>query len=269
MIFILIGTALLITCVFFLWKRRKKEVELAKMLESNSLSLRDLQKRIANDLQIKEGIEVKGKVTAADPLIAPFSFNQVVYYKCQIDRIFQKKIEFTGQDGQLHEKWESITETVFEEEKFIPFSLTDGTGEVKIDLKGAELTPEISYQSTEKVQLFGISDRFDDQPKFKEKFTKLRSEVKESNQGKDIVGFEFIEYTLPIEKDLFVLGGVGVLKDLPMLVKKPDLPFFVSIRTAQQVYDEMGDKLQRYFLLAIVLGLGAFISIFYGIKNLL
>jgi hypothetical protein len=269
MIFILIGTVLFLATLFLLWRRRKKEVELAHMLESNSMSLRDLQKRIANNLSIDEGAEVKGKVTASEPLTAPFSFNKVVYYKCKIDRVYQEKIEFTGQDGQLHEKWESKTDTVFEEEDFIPFSLTDGSSEVRIDLKGAELTPEISYQSTEKVKLFSISDRFDEQPELKEKFTLLRSKIQDSNKGKDVVGFEFIEYTLPIHKDLFVLGGVGVQKDLPLLVKKDGMPFVASIRTAQQVYQEIDDKLQRYFLMAVLTGLAAIVCIFYGIKQMM
>jgi hypothetical protein len=269
MIFILIGVTLFMITIYLLWNRRKKELKVAKMLEAKALSLRDVQKKIANDLAIEEGIEVKGNVKCKNALKAPFSLGKVVYYNCKVDRIYQKKEVFTGQDGQQHEKWESHTETIFNEENHTSFTINDGTGEVEIDLKGAEVTPYISYQSTEKVQLFSVSDRFDELPELKERFLRLRDEIGKSNEGKDVVGFEFIEYSLPVNKDLFVLGGVGVKKDLPLLLKKAGLPFVVSIRSAQQIYQNLDDKLQRYFLLAIVTGLAATVFIFYGIKSFL
>lgn len=269
MIFILIGVALLILTFYLLWNRRKKELKMKRMLDANSLSLRDVQKRIANNHTLEDGIEVKGVAQCKSALVAPFSLNPVVYYKCQITRVFQKKILFTGQDGQQHEKWESDSDIVFEDENFTLFSINDGTAEVQIDLKGAEITPDISYQSTEKGELFTLSDRFDEHPELKNKLTLLRKEIEVSNEGKDVTGFEFIEYTLPMNKDLFVLGGVGVKKDLPILNKKSGVPFVVSIRTSQQVFQKLDDKLQRYFFMALVSGLVGAICIIYGIKGFL
>ena len=269
MLFILIGIFLLAVAAYFLWNRRKKELKLERMLEANSLSLEDLIASIKSKKPLKEGVEVVGRVVCDTRLRAPFSLNEVVYYKCSISRIYQEKVTITSQDGRHRDKWESKTESVFEEEAYNDFLIDDGTGQVKVDLKGAELTPDISYQSTERGQLFSISERFSDFPDIKEKLEKLRKEVQDTNGDKDIYGFEIIEYSLPLHKDLFIMGGVGKEGEMPLLTKQTDMPFVVSIRSSSQVYEGIEDKLQRAFLLAIACGVTGVVLLFYGVKTLL
>lgn len=269
MIFILIGIAFILVTIYILWKRRTDELKLEEMLESNRSSTRDLQKSIAGNSEKLDYVEVKGTSISDNKLISPFSFTPSVYYKSMIIQVYKKKETFVNQNGQKQDRWKSFEDIVFDEENYTDFFIEDEDGKVKIDLKGAEITPEITYESNEKVQVFKVSERFNEHAELKQKFENVVSDIKSNIHDKEVTGYQFKEFSLPLNKTLFVQGKLTEEKENPKIVRGESKPLIVSVKSANQIYQNMEEKIQKQFFLAIVCGLGGLVFIFYGIKTLL
>lgn len=245
------------------------------MLTFNNDSIKNLKDKFESSVKSNEdfllGVEFYGETNFKDQLKAPFSGCPCLYYRAMVELEYASQEEFTNQSGDRAKRWLEKKDLIFEYENFIPFELIDETGSLRIDIKGSEITPDKTYSSFDKGEVFTLSERFQKNNPLYDKLKLLHEEVinKEKDEGKSIRGYKFIEYTLPISQPLYVLGSLKKSGNDFILTKGTDGTLVVSVKSPNDVYEGIDQKIQFLFYGAVFSFITAFILFFYGITHLL
>ena len=264
--FIIFSLFFLLSGIYFFWLRKNKMNKIDKLLSSKSLNINELSSH-----KHKNSVELYAKVVTDSPLLAPLSNLQCSFYKMQLIMNVDEKESFTNQSGERATRWVNKTKTIFETEKDTTFYLEDETGKIRADIQGAELTPEHSYSSIDKNDLFEIpSSLLNGGNEITKELAKLKEDISKIDQDTmKIVNFNWIEYTLPMDRNVYILGSVEKTNEGLVLKKVGGNPFLISIKAPGKVYEDLDKKVQLLFYIGIGSILLSGILFFYGIKELM
>lgn len=197
-------------------------------------------------------IEIKGIVTPnqKNPLLSPIKKAKCVSYNLKAYRWVKKK---------KNSSWKLIYEKTINR----PFYLSDDTGYILINPKGAKIRND-SYSTTQGNQLL---------PEVAEELNKIQNSIKMPEFFKKIIKFsnsmdryKFDEIYIPESENIYVMGYTVENPNRPnnpnvqrlMIAKKDKKDFIIT--------DEKEDDLQKVYLLnAITLLIIGLFLIFFGL----
>ncbi|MGD1842097.1 MAG: E3 ubiquitin ligase family protein [Thermonemataceae bacterium] len=246
----------------FLEYRRKKGLERVidiKYQETTPIAdVLDTYKSITASLgegNYAETVELKGVAQAIQPLKAPHSGKEAVYYKAQIIRKYEYRAEEKDSNGQIRHVDRQSTEVVFSDEQQMLFSLEDGSGlPISIDISGAK-------KYTQKT-----IDKF---------VTKLPEEahsfVKVAKGDTKTLGYTYKEEIIPIDIRLYVLGEASDRKG-ELTVAKPtntQQTFIVSVKSEEELIGSLEGGAKNLLIGFIIVGVLGLISLIWGVIDLL
>lgn len=226
---------------YYLREQSKNKVMNIKYNETSKISeLMDTYKSIANELgegNFSQVVELKGVSSCNQPLEAEFSGREVVYYKAEVYREYEVTVEKRDNEGRVTRNVERRSETVSNNERFVPFLINDGSGSIKVDLEGAE---KVAQQSV---------DRFDSQAP-----SGFSLNFGYSGDSKTI-GFRYKEHVIPVGAQLYVLGEASDRRGGGISVIKPadtKNHFIVSTKSEEELIKSSEGSATWYLVGAIV-----------------
>ncbi len=225
----------------------KKKVE-GKLLDVKYYDQTDIKSAVDTCVSISKElgsghytqmVKVSAKAKSESPLTGEFSNESCVYYEASAVHEYEKLVERKDDDGKVHRNWVDDSETIGSTRKGGEFELNDGTGAVKVDIQGADLTLD---QAVNQFKTSGDSVTFSFGTYHPENTRKKRSK-----------GYREMEQNIPVGQQLFVLGELHDRNGTPTISisKEKGNPFIVSIKSEQEVVSGLESKVKMMYFGAI------------------
>lgn len=274
MIYFLFSGFLLILSGVFLFRRKKKQEKVERMLSAKNVSIGSVIKAFEKSdgkvpASFQKGIEIEGDVLVGESLLAPFSGQNVVYYMLRLEQEYQVEETFANQSGVRSKKWVNKSDLIYEKEMYVPFQLKDPGGVINVALEGSEITPGVSYSSYEKNNSYTIPERIKKSTTVYKDLLALKEDLNTNNQDKTILGYKLIEYILPVKQKLYALGTVSKREGEVFIGRSVNQPFVVSVNSSEKIYNRLEQRILQFFLIAILCFLVSLVLFFYGMSEVM
>jgi hypothetical protein len=244
----IIGGVLLLIAAGVLWfVMGKRAGKLGVLEDTETSTAKDVQENF-NSMTDSFGIgnftlftELKGEAVASSPLEAEMSKKPVVYYKATVTREYEVLKKSKDSDGNVTKRWVKGSEEVSSNENTATgFAVKDATGEVLIDIAGAERHTVKSHSSFEKV---------DDNANVGTKISIggfSMSTGGGSTATKRTLGYKSEEVSIPVGVALYVLGDANDRSGKLMVSKPKDkkTPFIVSTKSEHELSAKLGSAVK-------------------------
>lgn len=225
----------------------KKKVE-DKLLDVKYYDQTDIKSAVEMCLSVSEElgtghysqmVKVSAKAKSDQPLIGEFSNDSCVYYEASVVHEFEKLVERKDENGKIQRNWVSDSETIGSTRQGGEFGLDDGTGDVMVDIEGADLTLD---NAVNQFKTSGSSVSFSFGTYHPENSRKKRSK-----------GYREIERNIPTGQQLFILGELNDRKGTPTITISGEKgnPFIVSIKSEAEVVSGLESKIKMVYYGAI------------------
>ncbi|TAF64396.1 MAG: hypothetical protein EAZ55_11195 [Cytophagales bacterium] len=238
------------------WYLRQKSLDKAMNIKYHQTSkvadVMQSHKDIADSLgegNFSMMVEVNGMAHADQPLQAEHSGRPALYYRAEVIREYEEVVETTDSEGRRKREVQRNSETISSNEAYVPFTLNDGSGSIKVDMEGAE---KISQQ--------GI-DRFEAEAPAGYRF---------SGNSKTI-GYRYREYIIPDGVKLYVLGEATDRRGGGLTIVKPSEKkenFIVSTKSEEELVRNVEGSAFAYKIGSIVSGVVGVVLLIAGILGL-
>lgn len=274
MIYFLFSGFFLVISGVFLFRRKKKQDKVERMLSAKNISITSVVNAFNSTSSgipeaFKKGIEIEGTVLADNVLKAPFSGQKSVYFMLRLEQEYQMEEAFTNQSGERSKKWVNKSDLIYEKEKYVPFQLKDENNFIDVALEGSEITPEVSYTSYEKNTIYTIPERIKESDVVYKDLTELQQQLADKNKDKTILGYKLTEYTLPVDQKLYALGAVYKNNGKLFIGRGEKHPFVVSINSSEKIYNRLEQRILQFFIAAILCFLTSLVLFFYGMSEVM
>jgi len=262
--FIILGGIILVVGIVLFFVQRDQNQRAYCVRVARAATVAELQ-RMAKDIaqeigggSWREYVKVSGEVVCDRPLTAPLSQQPCVHYKMQVEREYEETVTRKDEDGNTVRETRKGSETMSSNTQSAPFRLKDDTGELEVDLNGAEI-------ETEKVL-----DEFRPEQGGRISFGGFSMSVGNPMAGRHTLGYHYRESILPLHRRATIVATVADLGDRLRLQQptETDKKFLVAMRTAEDVTRAAAKqaKVLRYFFIGCM-GLGS-LFILIGLFNL-
>lgn len=254
---IIIGVLLIIAavvCWFISQSAAGKAGEILVTQTSQIGNLKESAQAVSETLgkgHYNEYAELKGDAEFPDVLTSEMGEHECVYYTATIEREWEEEYWETDSDGKRQLKHRRGSDTLSTQTRSMPFQLNDGSGNVWVDPKEAELELETVVDRFEPVGSVSRSGLIE--------FGNFSFRVdvgRGSGKKRETLGYRFTERIFPATPQrMYVLGRVtdGVGKGLT--VTKPtekDQRFIVSYKSEEELASEASNQANLFKILAIV-----------------
>ena len=209
--------------------------------------------------------ELKGTAVANTPLESELSKKDCVYYKSTITREYEELKKSTDSEGKVTKKWVRKSETVsVNENTAAGFSLKDNSGEILINIAGAELHTMKTFSDFEQANDKGSG------------WTKISIggfslTTGGNNSTIRTIGYKYEEHSIPLNTQLYVLGDANDRSGKLTVSKSKDkkVPFIVSTKSEDELTANLGSSVKglKYGAFACF-GIGGAIAI-WGVIRLI
>ena len=239
-----------------------KVFEMRYMQASTIKDVEEIAKSMSElDPSYRHYVELKGVVESTEPVTAPFSNRNVVYYENHCYTVRQETHTARDRDGNVHTYTTKVENEISHEKSSTQVYITDKSCDTKVFVdvnsfgKDAELMPACNrFEQKGSEWLRSNMGRFSFFP---------------SNFGSHFLGYRFEEKILLPRQPLYILGELYCLGDViyigrATLAKKK--PSMLSYKSEDEIISDT--KRQRTLYLALCLGavlVGA-IFIFVGLN---
>ncbi|CAG5084759.1 E3 ubiquitin ligase family protein [Parvicella tangerina] len=225
----------------------KKKVE-DKLLDVKYYDQTDIKSAVETCLSISKElgtghysqmVKISARAKSDTPLTGEFSNEPCVYYEASVIHEFEKLVERKDNDGKIHRNWVADTETIGSIRQGGEFGLNDGTGDVLVDIEGADLTIDHSIDQL-KTSRESVSFSFG-------------TYHPENTRQKRSKGYREIERNIPVGQQLFILGELHDRNGVPTITisKEKGNPFIVSIKSEEEVVSGLENKAKMVYYGAI------------------
>lgn len=252
---LIIGIILIGIGVFLFFNRKKnlnKALDIKYYQNTTIASLKDIYEGIKEQLGIgsyNEIVEMSGVAITDNPLEAEHSQKPVVYCSAQVVREYEVQVERRDSNGNTSWSTERRSETVSNNTSYVPFYLKDSTGEILVDMEGAEAIAQQTFDRFEQNAPAGYSFSSDS----------------------NTIGYRYKEKSIPLNAKLYVLGEASDRKNGEIAIVKPTDPkkqFIVSTKSEEELLKGIESNAQWSFYGSIALAAAGGISMILGIVNL-
>lgn len=221
-VLLVVGVGLIVWHVFA--RRKAGELKVAKNVRVSNLV--DLAARMAQEIEaggLKEFAELVGRPQAR-PLLSPLGERECLYYKMTVKRQYEEEYYTKDSEGRERLQTRRGSEVMSTESDHCDFMLDDGSGEVQVQLVGADFDG-----------LVETVDRFE--PGHEGGSIRMGGwslSVRSVGRGRRTLGYQYEEHVLPFGPQLTVIGEVSDQTG-PLTVRRGGLRFIVSTRTKSEI----------------------------------
>lgn len=255
--FIVIGLVLIGIAVglYFARQRALNKVMNIKYHETSKAS--DVVS-IYNELKLELGegnysgniVELSGIGSSSNPLMAEHSNSACLYYKAQVTREYEYTETERDSEGNSKTVTRRGSETVSNNERYIPFYLDDGSGaKIMVDMEGAE---KHTVQSV---------DRFENNAP-----SGFSINIGGGYSNSRTLGFRYKEHIIPNNSKLYVLGEASDRRGEFGIIKPKDSKdnnFIVSTKSEEEIIKSTQSSAGMYMVFAIIAAIAGVGSIIY------
>lgn len=262
---ILVGIALIILggyLVIFL--RKKLSAETLEIQSQDTKTIPEVREALeamsAIDPNYRELVEVKGYAKAQQPIVTPYTGEDVAFYIAKTVQMSETTETYTDSQGNRRTRTVKHSDVLCEEESSVPLLLKDNNGdEIVIETNG--ISSKLDLQKT--------CDRLDSTNSGYNNrgYSNYRQFNIASRGNYRLLGFKKIEETFRSNAPLYALGE-AYMRDGRIYLgppKSPDLPFIVTSKSEEQLVKSKKSS-QTYTLLggiaSVVIGIVLIVASF-------
>ena len=224
---------------------------------SSASALAELAASVAQEIgkgSFSQTVELKGRGAALEPLKADFSGTEAVWYECTVTREWEEEYWETDKDGNRQRRTRRGSEVVSTNRREPVFELDDGSGRIRVDPRGAKIEPEQTWSSFDASggSSIGVGS--------------FVFQVAAAALGaRRTLGYRFQERSIPVGRDLYVLGEVDDSSG-ELCVRKPQKGrFIVSTRSEEAILSGAKTGLLWTRISAAVSAAGALVALGFAL----
>jgi hypothetical protein len=256
-IFIALGVGL----VFWRKKTQDKLLEIKATPLSTAKDLTDMCKTVNDELNpgshgaFKQEAAVQGTVKCDRPLTAELSKEPCVYYDMRVEERYEETYWEKDAQGNSQSRTRTGTNTVASNSQRRDFRIEDATGRITVNPNNAHIDPvqvvskyEQSFQDT-------IS------------FGNFSFNVNPGSGDRRILGYEFTEKIIPVERRVYAIGEAADASG-ELMIQNPSekgKPFIITLKSRDELAQDTASSIKWMMIGAIIcfgIGIGA---VAYGI----
>ena len=210
--------------------------------------------------------ELKGTAVAHTPLESELSKKDCVYYKATVTREYEELQKSKDSDGNVTKKWVRKSEEVSSNENTATgFAIKDDSGEILVDMTGAEMHTVQSFSNFEKAN-------DDNSSGTKISIGGFSMSTGTSSATIRTIGYKSEEVSIPLNHQLYVLGDANDRAGKLMVTKSKDkkTPFIVSTKSEDELTAKLGSSVNGFKYGAFAcFGLGGALAIWGVIQAII
>lgn len=201
-------------------------------------------------------VKLSAVAKSDNPYKGEFSKEDCVYYTASVTHKYKTLENQKDSEGNEKKVWVDHVETVGSTTRGDQFQLNDKTGEVTINIQGAEVTPH------EAVDNFIAAN---DNSGFSFSFGSISFR---NDHNYKTVGYNQSEDNIRVGTTLFVIGELND-RNGELMITKPsddDNPFIISVKTEESMIEGLESKAKMTFyggIIVAVIGIGLTIASFF------
>lgn len=232
MVFLVLGVISLIagTVLLFVQRRQHNRAFCLRLARAATAGeLKQMAAEVAQEIgggSWRDYVKVAGEVLCDRPLTAPLSQKPCVYYTMSVKREYEETVTRQDKDGKSYQTTQSGSETMSSDQQSVPFRIQDNTGELEVNLEGADVDA-ISVVSEFRPAQGG--------PQIS--FGSFSFSVGNNYGGRRTLGYRYSESILPLERRATIVATVAD-QGHTLVLQKPDEKdkhFVVSLKTAEDM----------------------------------
>jgi len=230
----IVGAILLVVAVVLFAVRTSQANKLAQVLAVQTSSCDEAAERCLAAAQAGltwsgYQIEIKGACQPRETLQAELSGRDCACYKCQVVREWEEERDETDSEGNRRRRTQRGSDTVSQNEILNPFFVQDDSGSILVDPQGASIDWVKSVEKFDRgdpdggvLSLGGFS---------------LNLGGMRLGGGRRTIGYRYKEWILPLQQQLYVLGGPGMNGSEPCIQKPTgrEGKYLISVKTEDQL----------------------------------
>jgi hypothetical protein len=190
-------------------------------------------------------VEVKGSAGSDSPEETPYSKRDVAYYQSYLYQVYEEVHTFRDDKGRTRRQVVKKESEMASQKSSNPITINDRQTGDKVYL-------DVS-QSGLKLETLKTLDRFE--PVNNMKKYDFFSGIRFSNMGSRTLGFRMLEKTIPLGRQLYLLGEAW-LEGNRIQMGKPgekDKPFIVSVRSEEDIVQSNAKNSRAALIIGILI----------------
>jgi hypothetical protein len=261
---IIIGLALIGLSVLLIFLRKKSQDKLLEIKSTQTSTAKDLadlcqsvKDGIGNSGGFKQLSEVKGVVKCAKPLNGELSKQPCVYYAMDVSERNEETYYEKDSKGNSVRRTRTGSTSVASNSQSVHFEVEDTTGRITVNPNGADIEP-VQVVSKYEPSTQGRSSI---------SFGSFSFNVGRSSGDRKILGYEFTEKIVPLDRRVYVIGEASDSSG-ELMIQQPSekgKPFIITLKSEEELTKgtESNIKAMLYGAIgSLIAGLGAII---YGV----
>lgn len=261
---IIIGIALIGLSILLIFLRRKSQDKLLEIKSTQTSSTKELvdlcqsvKDGIGNSGGFKQLSEIKGVVKCAQPLNGELSKQPCVYYAMDVSERYEETYYEKDSKGNSVRRTRTGSTSVASNSQSVHFEVEDTTGRITVNPNGADIDPvqvvskyEPSTQGRNSIS-----------------FGSFSFNVGRSSGDRKILGYEFTEKIVPLDRRVYVIGEASDSTGELMLQQPSEKgkPFIITLKSEEELTKGTESNIKALLFGAIaslIAGIGAIV---YGI----
>lgn len=260
-VMIIIGGVLIALGVVLILVRRKAQnqlLEIKFVKTSTAAELKEAADGIRQELGtpgLRQMSEVKGVIKCDQPLTGELSKQQCVYYAMTVSERYEETYTERDSQGREVRRTRTGTTTVASNSQRVHFYVQDESGKILVNPNDAD------------IDAVKVVDKYEPGQRSTVSFGSFSFNVRSSGSGRRILGYEFEERILPLDRRVYVLGEATDTSG-ELMVQKPQekgKPFIVSLKSEEELTRSTEGKIKGLMIGAIVCWVAGLAAIGYGI----
>lgn len=261
---IIIGLALIGLSVLLIFLRRKSQDKLLEIKSTQTSSTKDLadlcqsvKDGIGNSGGFKQLSEVKGIVKCAKPLSGELSKQPCVYYTMDVSERYEETYYEKDSKGNSVRRTRTGSTTVASNSQSVHFEVEDASGRITVNPNGADIDP-VQVVSKYEPSMQGRNSI---------SFGSFSFNVARSTGDRKILGYEFTEKIIPLDRRVYVIGEASDSTG-ELMIQQPSekgKPFIVTLKSEEELTKGTESNIKALMIGAIVSLIAGLGAIAYGI----
>ncbi|MCK6542081.1 E3 ubiquitin ligase family protein [bacterium] len=248
--------------LYFRKKNQDKLLEIKFVKTSTAQELKEICKQVNDELSttgaFRQQTEVKGVIKCAHPITSELAKQPCVWYEMSVDERYEETYTERDQNGREVRRTRTGTENVASNSQRVHFEVEDATGRITInpndaDIEGTQVLNRYEQNfSGGRIQLGAFS-----------------MNINMGRSGRRILGYEFTESLIPLDRRVYVLGEASDASG-ELMVQKPEdkeKPFIITLKSEEELTRGTESTIRNLMIGSIVLVVIGLVAITYGIMK--
>lgn len=239
-------------------KNQDKLLEIKFVKTSTTAELKEICQSVKDELGtggFKQQAEVKGVIKCAKPLTSELAKQTCVYYEMNVEERYEETYWEKDSEGRNTRRTRTGSTSVASNAQSVSFEVEDSTGRITVDPMGAE---------TEAVQ---VLSRYEPATGGNIRVGSFSWNVRSGSDDRRILGYQFTEKTLPLDRPVYVLGEAAD-RSGSLQIQRPDekgKPYIITYKSEEEL-TRGAESTIKFQLVGAIVALAAGVgAIAYGI----